>query len=310
MEFLAAVPVTLILLVITLVVAIVTIGYLALAEADRSSALGRASATRESTGLVEGLLRQERPSIGARLTEWLVARLPGSKKADETPVSEKLILAGFDSPVAQSLFTVARGASVIMLPLIGWAWSPRGGGTPALVFIMMSVLIGVVAPTAVLDRLVDRRRERIRRGVPDALDLLVVCVEAGVSLDASMLRVSRDMAGIHPELAFELGQVVRKVGAGMPRERALQQLPRRTGVEELRTLVASMIQSERLGSSIARVLRINAETLRLRRKQAIEKKAAEASLKMLLPLALFLLPALMIVIIGPAIIEMMSQFGG
>ncbi|MFN9956929.1 MAG: type II secretion system F family protein [bacterium] len=171
----------------------------------------------------------------------------------------------------------------------------------------MAVVIGFVAPTAVLDRLAEARRERIRRGVPDALDLLVVCVEAGISLDAAILRVSRDMAGIHPELAFELGQVVRKVSAGMPRERALQQLPRRTGVEELRTLVASLIQCERLGSSIARVLRINAETLRLRRKQAIEKKAAEAALKMMIPLALFLLPALIIVVIGPVIVSFMTN---
>jgi tight adherence protein C len=306
---LAAVPPTLVFLVLTLVLALVTIVYIALAEADRTSAMDRAATTRESTALVEGLLLQERPSVGARLAAWLAARLPGVQKADDTPVSEKLLLAGFDSPAAQSLFTAARVVWGIMVPLTGWLTAPSGG-TVALVVIMMSVLIGLVGPTAVLDRLVDRRRERIRRGVPDALDLLVVCVEAGVSLDASMLRVSRDMATVHPELAFELGQVVRKVGAGMPRERALQQLPKRTGVEELRTLVASLIQSERLGSSIARVLRINAETLRLRRRQSIEKKAAEASLKMLLPLALFLLPALMIVIIGPAIIEMMSQFGG
>jgi len=310
MGFFTSFPLTLVLLMLTLVVAIVTIVYIGLAEANRSSALDRTSTTRESSAMVDGLLLQEQPSIRARLSAWIVARLPGSNKADEKPVSEKLILAGFDSPAAQSLFTAARLASVIVLPLLGWGLAPRDGGASALVFILMSVLIGIVAPPALLDRAVDRRRERIRRGVPDSLDLLVVCVEAGVSLDASMLRVSRDMAAVHPELAFELGQVVRKVSAGMPRERALQQLPRRTGVEELRTLVASMIQSERLGSSIARVLRINAETLRVRRKQSIEKKAAEASLKMLLPLALFLLPALMIVIIGPAIIEMMSQFGG
>lgn len=295
---------------LTLVVALATIVYVALAAVDRSSALARASTTRESTALVDGLLLQERPSLGARLSEWLASRLPGAAKADEKPLLEKLMLAGFDSPAAQSLFTAARVAAAIVMPLIGWALAPRDGGLLSLIFILMSALIGIVGPTALLDRLAGRRRERIRRGVPDALDLLVVCVEAGVSLDASILRVSRDMATLHPELAFELGMVVRKVGAGMPRERALQQLPRRTGVEELRTLVASMIQSERLGSSIARVLRINADTLRIRRKQAIEKKAAEASLKMLVPLALFLLPALMIVIIGPAIIEMMSQFGG
>lgn len=309
-DFLGALSPTLVFLVLTLVVALVTIVYVALAEADRSSAIDRASTARESTVLSEGLLREERPSMVARLADWMAARLPWAAKADDKPVSERLVLAGFDSRAAQTVFTASRVGWGIIAPLMGWMFVPAGGGTLTLVLFVMSVLIGLIGPTAVLDRLVNRRRERIRRGVPDALDLLVVCVEAGVSLDASMLRVSRDMATIHPELAFELGQIVRKVGAGMPRERALQQLPVRTGVEELRTLVASMIQSERLGSSIARVLRINAETLRLRRKQSIEKKAAEASLKMVLPLALFLLPALMIVTIGPALIEMMAQFGG
>ena len=310
MGFLSMLSPTLVFLVLTLVVALVTIVYVALAEADRSSAIDRASTTRESTTLAEGLLREERPSMGARFIEWLAARLPGASKSNDTPVSEKLVLAGFDSRAAQTVFTVARVGCGVIAPLAGWALAPAGAGTASIVIVGMSVLIGFVGPTGILDRLVDRRRERIRRGVPDALDLLVVCVEAGVSLDASMMRVSRDMATIHPELAFELGQVVRKVAAGMPRERALQQLPVRTGVEELRTLVASMIQSERLGSSIARVLRINAETLRLRRKQSIEKKAAEASLKMVVPLALFLLPALLIVIIGPAILELFSQLGG
>lgn len=310
MAFLSALSPTLIFLVLTLVLALVTIVYVALAEIDRSSAIDRTTTTRDSTTLAEGLLRDDRPSIGARLAEWLVERLPGTAKAEDRPVSEKLVLAGFDSRSAQTVFTVSRVGWGVLVPLVGWMLAPAGGGMLPLGTIGIAVLIGLVGPTACLDRLVDRRRERVRRAVPDALDLLVVCVEAGVSLDASMLRVSRDMAGIHPELAFELGQVVRKVGAGMPRERALQQLPIRTGVEELRTLVASMIQSERLGSSIARVLRINAETLRLRRKQAIEKKAAEASLKMVLPLALFLLPALMIVTIGPAILEMVAQFGG
>ena len=120
---------------------------------------------------------------------------------------------------------------------------------------------------------------------------------------------ARDMATLHPELSLEMAQVVRRTSAGMARDRALQGLWVRTGVEELRALVASMIQCERLGTSIARVLRINAESLRLRRRQHAEKRAAEAALKMIFPLALFLLPALMVIIIGPAFIEIMRQLG-
>lgn len=309
MDAIGAIPLKLVLLGLTLIVALVTIVYILIAESARSSALERASAAGDANMLAEGLLQRDRRSFWVRLSEWLTARQNGQAMSADKPIAERLVQAGFDSPAAPPLFSSARVACGLVMPLLGWVLAPSSGGGLAALVVLMSVMIGGVAPTAVLDRLVERRRERIRRAVPDALDLLVVCMEAGVSLDGSMLRVSRDMATIHPELAFELGQIVRKVGAGIPRDRALQQLPQRTGVEELRTLVASMIQSERLGTSIARVLRINAESLRLRRKQAIEKRAAEASLKMLMPLALFMLPALMIVIIGPAIIELMTQFG-
>jgi hypothetical protein len=129
-------------------------------------------------------------------------------------------------------------------------------------------------PPAILDRLAQRRQTRIRKSIPDSLDLLVVCVEAGTGLDSAMLRVARDMAALHPELAGELFVVNRRMNAGLGRAEALQGLAKRTGVEQLRGLASSMIQSERLGSSIARVLRVYSETLRRQRKQAAEKRAA------------------------------------
>jgi tight adherence protein C len=116
------------------------------------------------------------------------------------------------------------------------------------------------------------------------------------------------MATTHPDLASEFLMVNRRVNAGLPREKALQGLWERTGLEDLRGLVSSMVQSEKWGTSIAKVLRINAETLRRKRKQAAEKKAAEAGLKMLFPLMLFLLPALFVVILGPAAITIMTNF--
>jgi tight adherence protein C len=140
------------------------------------------------------------------------------------------------------------------------------------------------------------------------LDLMVVCVEAGVSLDAAILRVSRDLGSAHPEMAEEMAIINRKVNAGVPREQALQGLWTRTGIEELRSLAANMVQSERWGTSIAKVLRINAETLRRKRKQTAEKKAAQAALKMMAPLLLFLLPALFVVILGPAVMRISTAF--
>jgi tight adherence protein C len=230
-----------------------------------------------------------------------------AKDDGSVALQERLVLAGFDGAGAQALYNTARVVSLLVFPLIGWLLAPAGSTGLVFVALLIGAAVGIVAPRAALDRLIASRQERIRRGVPDALDLLVVCVEAGVSLDAAILRVSRDLDGLHKDLCFELAQVVRRIGAGIPRDRALQQLPVRTGVEELRTLVASMIQSERLGSSISRVLRINAETLRMRRRQLAEKKAAEASLKMMIPIALFQLPALLIIVVGPAVMQLIRQ---
>jgi tight adherence protein C len=177
-------------------------------------------------------------------------------------------------------------------------------------YVGAAVAVGLLVPPAGLDRLVQMRRDKLRRALPDALDLLVVCVEAGVSLDAAILRVARDIGSAHEELANELLIINRKVNAGMPREQALYGLWTRTGVEELRALAANMVQSERWGTSIAKVLRVNAETLRRKRKQFAEKKAAQASLKMMGPLLLFLLPALFVVILGPAFMSISSGLGG
>jgi tight adherence protein C len=206
------------------------------------------------------------------------------------------------------LFGAIRIASIVMLPVLAVVFGPRDDAFYYLVCILLAIVAGMFGPPAILDRLVTSRSDRIRKAVPDALDLLVVCVEAGVSLDAALVRTSRDLYGSHPDLAMEMAHVVRRVNAGMVREQALQSLHRRTGVEELRTLVSSMVQCERLGTSIARVLRVNAETLRLRRRQKAEKRAAQAALKMVIPLAFLILPALMMVVLGPAAIAFMTEF--
>ena len=152
------------------------------------------------------------------------------------------------------------------------------------------------------------RQERIIHSIPDTLDLLLVCVEAGVSLDAALLRVGREMVLLHPELANELLTMNRRMNAGMRREEALHGLYERTGVDELRALGDYMIQSERWGTSIAKVLRVYSESMRRKRRQAAEKKAAVAATKMVFPLALFILPALFAIIGGPAVLAIGPVF--
>jgi tight adherence protein C len=304
------IPLTLILLVITAIVAVITAIYVAIAERGRRQVVDRMTAVDGSVDaerMVAKLLLNPDESRTSRLADWLSERMPTDVLSGEKS-AEKLVQAGFDGPAAPVIFGAIRVATLGLIPVIALVLGPRDDPTMYLLTIIIGAVAGLFGPPALLDRLAQSRADRIRRAVPDALDLLVVCVEAGVSLDAAIMRTSRDMYTSHPDMAMEMAQVVRRVNAGQVREQALQSLSRRTGVEELRTLVASMIQCEKLGTSIARVLRINAETLRLRRRQKAEKRAAQAALKMVIPLAFLILPALMVVVLGPAAITFMTDF--
>jgi tight adherence protein C len=228
--------------------------------------------------------------------------------------SEKLLVqAGFESPAAGPIYASIRILSALFIPGAMFAWGPRDSSTMLLLSATVAIGLGLIAPPAILERLRRLRQERIRRSIPDSLDLLLVCVEAGVSLDAAILRVGREMVMLHPELSNEFLLMNRRMNAGLRREDALTGLFQRTGVEELRALAANMIQSERWGTSIAKVLRVYSETLRRKRRQAAEKKAAVAATKMIFPLAMFILPALFAVIGGPAVLAMgpfLDAFGG
>jgi tight adherence protein C len=252
------------------------------------------------------VLRPEKSREGkirARLEEM------AKQREDDAETLSKLVQAGFDAPTAPAVFFLLRMASLGTIPVLGFVLIPRGN---FLIFVMsmaVTIFTAFILPVAMLDRLARLRQERIKRSVPDALDLLVVCVEAGISLDAAILRVAREIRLAHPDLAHELAVVNRVTNAGIPRETALKGLWQRTGVVDLRALVSSMIQSEKWGTSIATVLRVAAETLRRKRRQTAERKAKMAALKMTFPLLLFILPALFIVILGPAVVQIVREFG-
>jgi tight adherence protein C len=224
-------------------------------------------------------------------------------------IQSKLVQAGFDSAMAPAVFVLLRMLSFFSIPLIVFLAVPRTRFFLFVATMAIGIFMGFLVPVALLDRFARLRQERIKRSVPDALDLLVVCVEAGISLDAAILRVAKELRLVHADLAHELVVVNRITNAGIPREEALRGLWQRTGVIDLRTLVSSMIQSEKWGTSIATVLRVAAETLRRKRRQAAEKKAKMAALKMTFPLLLFILPALFVVILGPAAVQIMTEFG-
>jgi tight adherence protein C len=299
-------PISVLLFIVVGVIAVIVGGVALISMAQRREVLARAGALDDASPAIA--LRPIKEQRQGRLREWLLESLPGSP-ADDVQASEKMVQAGYDSPTAPATFFLIRVASFVMLPLLTYFVAPRSSFVMFMTYMAGSIFCAYIIPTGFLDRMVRTRQERIRHSVPDALDLMVVCVEAGISLDAAILRVAREIRLAHTDLAHELAVVNRKTNAGIPRDAALRGLWQRTGVEEIRALVSSMIQSEKWGTSVATVLRVSAETLRRKRRQTAEKKAKQAPLKMTFPLVLFILPALFIVIMGPALVQVMEEFG-
>jgi tight adherence protein C len=304
-------PLPLILLIGVFAAAIGAAVYVLVSQRQRRAVLRRVAGTADSSGsaILQRPGAAARPTRGVidRLGDWAASRTTFTQ-GDSTRVASKLVHAGFDSPAAAPMFALLRLASMITIPILGVLLAPRDDPMYFYGSIALSIFIGMFGPQAVLDSLTSRRQDTIRKGVPDALDLLVVCVEAGVALDASIQRVAKEMLSVHPVLAEEFGSMSRRVAAGMQREEALQGLYQRTGLDELRGLASHMLQSEKWGTSIAGVLRVYAEQLRKKRKLRAEKRAATASTRMLLPLAVFIFPTIFIVLLGPAFIEISKMF--
>jgi tight adherence protein C len=244
-----------------------------------------------------------------RLGRWLRDNAPSSW-SNAGSAAPLLVQAGFEGDFAPLFYTTIRVTTAVLLPLSAFVLGPQANFRNLMMLVILAGAAGIIGPKAALDRMVAKRRDRVRKAIPDSLDLLVVCVEAGIGLDSAMLRVARDMAFLHPDLSAEFLVVNRTVNAGISRDEAMHGLYQRTGVDELRGLASSMVQSERLGTSIARILRVYAEALRRKRRQTAEKRAAEASIKMLIPLALFMLPALFALILGPAAMMLAKTLSG
>lgn len=299
-------PLPLIALIALIVLAVGSAAYALVRDHERRTLIDRAGAQLSDVSI---LRRPASEGVKSRLASWIAERAPDGWRAKASAEST-LLHAGFDHSAAPAIFGVARIASAVVIPAAVLAIMPRHNFLTFLLAVGMAVLVGITLPTAYVARRARLRQERLRRAIPDSLDLLVVCVEAGVSLDAAIVRVAREMAILHADLANELLILHRRVNAGMPREQALHGLWERTGVDDLRGLAANMIQSEKWGTSIATVLRVYAEALRRKRKQLAEKRAATAPLKMMVPLALFIFPAIFVVLLGPAMIKIGAMFHG
>ncbi len=272
--------------------------------------------------------RLRRQEQGPRKKELL--RLPEEEKAAFLPpgmaakLEEKLGLKK-DSPKVRELKKILQRAGIYReralslvlglklglgaaLPLLVMPFIWGRGLSPLLLAGMFSLLIivGYFLPTLVVRHMMGARQAKIKKGLPDALDLLVVCVEAGQGLNGALKRVAEDFKLSNPPLAREFDLVNLEITAGLEREQALRNLAERTGVEEVESLCSILIQSDRFGTSMATALRVQSETLRTKRRQKLEEQAAKTPVKLLFPLLLCIFPAVMVVILGPAVIRVME----
>lgn len=220
--------------------------------------------------------------------------------SDMSKMEKRLVSAGIRRKDGTVLFYGAQVALAVLLLITAivtntWASNP-------LLFVVLSVFFGALIPDIWLKLRSSKRKEHVENGLPDALDLMVVCVEAGLGLDQTILRISEDLATAHPALADELRVFTMEVNAGKSRADALRNLGHRAGVDDMRSLAAVLIQTDRFGTSIAQSLRVFSDTMRTKRKQRAEERAAKMSVKMIPPMVIFVFPAIFVVIIGPAFI--------
>jgi tight adherence protein C len=248
---------------------------------------------------------QDTGNLLGGMVEHLERVVPRSE-AEVSVVQQRLISAGFREDTAVKFFYSAKVLCPLLLCVIALV---TGLGRQSPIFIYIACAgIGFLIPDFALGKLISNRQSKIRRGLPDVLDMLVICVEAGLSLDQATARTAEELHRAQPVLSDELGMVALEQRAGSARSDAWKHLADRTGVDSVRNLVSMLVQSEQFGTSIAKTLRVHSDMLRTKRVQEIEEKAAKLSIKLLFPLVLFIFPALFVVVIGPAAIIMAQSF--
>jgi len=246
--------------------------------------------------------------VAKRLNQFTPAPSPRNVRR----LRRRLIQAGYYDENAVTVFRVIRLISAVAFPIatiflttviLGWPV-----GTTVVGLTMVAVFYGLFLPSFFLSRMISNRQGRITRALPDALDMMVVCVEAGLGLNAALQRVGREMEIVDPDLSEELAITNREIRAGKPRDEALRNLGDRTGVNDVKSLVAMLVQTDRFGTSIADSLRVFADSMRTKRRQRAEELVAKAAINLIFPLLLFIFPALLIVLMGPAIIKLSDLF--
>jgi tight adherence protein C len=250
-------------------------------------------------------------SLAARLADPINRLVPPSA-AGAKKLQKELMQAGYRSPSAAGVYRVSQFGLMLILPLLLVAiWTMWGRPlNSVLIPALLALGIGFILPRFLLNRMIANRKLKIAWGLADALDLMVITMEAGLGLNAAMLRVCDELKTVHPDISKEFELANLEIRVGRERSEALRNLADRTGVEDLNSLVAMLIQADRFGTSIARAVRVYSDSLRTKRRQRAEQAAQKAAFKLLLPLGALLFPTMFIIILGPALLNISDMLGG
>ena len=249
--------------------------------------------------------------LAERIAEPINRLVPASA-VDAKKLQKQLMMAGFRSSHATAIYRTLQLVSMLIFPasiLLLWMFLTRplnGAIMPAL----FAFAAGFIMPRFILNRLIASRKLRITWGLADALDLMVITMEAGLGLNAAMLKVCEELKEVHPDISKEFEIANLEIRVGRERSEALRNLAERTGVEDLNSLVGMLIQADRFGTSIAKAVRVYSDSLRTKRRQRAEQAAQKAAFKLLLPLGGLLFPTMFIIILGPAMLNIYDMLSG
>jgi tight adherence protein C len=249
-------------------------------------------------------LQQTGTSLGDMMVH--LERLLPKTNAEVSVTQQRLIRAGYRSGSAVTTFYGTK----VLIPLLLCLLVTVTGVASRSPFIVyaMALGLGFLAPDFWLGRRITARQNAIRRGLPDVLDLMVICIEAGQSLDQATARTAEELRAAWPAITDELSVVVLEQRAGRPRADAWKHFAERTGVDSVRNMVSVLVQSEQFGTSASKALRVHSDTLRTQRRQKVEEQAAKTTIKLVFPLVFFIFPSLFLVTLGPAVLIIIENF--
>lgn len=238
---------------------------------------------------------------------------PKEGTTNEAGIDLRFVRAGLRDPIQVNRFHITKSVLAMGLPLVTYVFSQASASISSdaelYLYVVLAAAVGYYLPEIYLRNKTVTRQKQVRDGLPDMLDLLVICTESGLGLDSALQRVSREMSRSSPILSDELLLTTLEIRAGAGRDVAFRHLNERVSLEDIQSLVSILSQADRFGSSIAESLRILSDIMRVKRMQRAEELAAKVPTKMLLPLAAFIFPAMLIVIVGPGIMRIMDVFG-